>query len=395
MPFTIKTLNNISKAGLAELNADGFVIDNDAADPDGIVLRSADLHSAPIPENVKGIARAGAGVNNIPVDECTKRAVVVFNTPGANANGVKELVVAAMLLSSRRIAEGIEWARSIADKGDEVPALIEKEKKRFAGPEIAGKTLGIVGLGAIGVMVANAASELGMNVVGYDPYISVSAAWGLRRSVKRAKTMDELLSGADYLTVHAPLTDKTKGLIGKEELAKAKRGVRVVNFARAGLVDEDAILEALDDGRVSRYATDFPTGRLIGHPEVLPIPHLGASTPESEDNCAIMAARQLREFLATGNITNSVNFPECSMPLSDDYRIVIANRNIPNMVGQITQVLAEENANIADMINRHKEDVAFNIIDLDSEISEASVEKLRAIDGVIGVRVIGRTNGLL
>jgi len=394
MPFTIKTLNNISNVGLTELNVDGFVIDNDAEDPDGIVLRSADLHSAPIPPNVKGIARAGAGVNNIPVDECTNRAVVVFNTPGANANGVKELVVAAMLLSSRRISEGIEWARSIADKGDEVPALIEKEKKRFAGPEIAGKTLGIVGLGAIGVMVANAASELGMNVVGYDPYISVSAAWGLRRSVMRAKSLDELLSASDYITVHAPLTDKTKGFIGKEALTKAKRGVRIINFARGPLVDEDAVLEALDDGRVSRYATDFPTARLIQHPEVIPIPHLGASTPESEDNCAVMAARQLREFLATGNIVNSVNFPDCTMPHSDDYRIVITNRNIPNMVGQITQVLGEENVNIADLINRHKDDIAYNIIDLDSEISETSVEKLREIDGVVGVRVIGRTNGM-
>ena len=393
MPFTIKTLNSIRDAGLAELGGGGLVIDDDAENPDGIVLRSADLHSRPIPDNVKGIARAGAGVNNIPIEECNRRAVVVFNTPGANANGVKELVVSALLLSSRRISEGIEWTRSIADRGDEIPALVEKEKKRFAGPEIAGKTLGIVGLGAIGVMVANAASELGMNVIGYDPYISVSAAWGLRRNVKRAKTLDELLPVSDYLTVHAPLSEKTEGLIGKDVLSGAKRGVGVINVARGPLVDECAILEALDDGTVSRYATDFPTSRLLQHPEVIPIPHLGASTLESEDNCAIMAARQLREFLTTGNITNSVNFPDCAMPVSDDYRIVIANRNIPNMVGQIARVLGEENANISDLINRHRDGLAYNILDLDGEISDAAIEELRGIDGVITARVIGRTNG--
>lgn len=391
--YTIKTLNNISQTGLKELEVDGFTIDNEAASPDGIVCRSADLKSDPIPDGVKAIARAGAGVNNIPVEQCSERGIVVFNTPGANANGVKELVIAGMLLSGRRITEGVAWAREAAKKGDgDVSELVEKEKKRFAGPEIAGKTLGVVGLGAIGVLVANAAAELGMTVVGFDPYISVTAAWGLRRDIERSTSMDDLLARADYLTVHAPLTDKTRGMIGAEQLSKIKRGARIMNMARGPLVDDEAVLKALDEGRISHYVTDFPNSKLVANEKVIPIPHLGASTPESEDNCAVMAAREIREFLATGNITNSVNFPDCVMPISDEFRIVIANRNIPNMVGQITHVLADEDANISDMLNRHRDGVAYNIIDLEQKISEESIKRLSEIEGVITVRSIGKTS---
>lgn len=388
--FTIQTRNAISQRGLAELAGPELTIEPKAQSPDAILLRSADLHDEQLPPSLKAIARAGAGVNNIPVDTCTERGIVVFNTPGANANAVKELVVASLLLSGRHLSEGIAWARSLAGTDADVEELVESEKKRFAGPEIAGKTLGVVGLGAIGVMVANAASELGMRVVGYDPYISVNAAWGLRRDVERADTLDSLAARSDYITLHAPLTDNTSGLIGADVLSNVKRGVRIINLARGPLVDNEAMLAALDEGTVERYVTDFPTAALVDHSSVVPIPHLGASTPESEENCAVMAARQLRDFLFTGNITNSVNFPDCSMPVSDDFRIVIANRNIPNMVGQITQVLADEHANISDMLNRHRDGIAYNIIDIEEDLSEQSIEQLRSIEGVITVRVIGR-----
>ncbi|MFP4643521.1 MAG: phosphoglycerate dehydrogenase [Spirochaetales bacterium] len=388
--FTIQTRNAISESGLSELAGPRVSIDPEANAPDGILLRSANLHGVQLPSSVKAIARAGAGVNNIPVETCTAQGIVVFNTPGANANAVKELVIASLLLSGRRVSEGISWARSLADTDGSIEERIEKEKKQFAGPEIAGKTLGIVGLGAIGVMVANAASELGMRVVGYDPYISVNAAWGLRRDVERADTFDDLLARSDYITLHAPLTESTTGLIGADALSKVKRGVRVINLARGPLVDDEAMISALDTGIVVRYVTDFPTADLVGHSSVIPIPHLGASTPESEENCAVMAARQLRDFLFTGNIVNSVNFPSCTMPVSDDFRVVIANRNVPNMVGQITQVLADQHANISDMLNRHRDGIAYNIIDVEEDLSESSIERLRSIDGVITVRAIGR-----
>ncbi len=388
--FTIQTRNAIAESGLAQLGGSRFTIDPDTEAPDAILLRSADLHGEHLPASVKAIARAGAGVNNIPVETCTERGIVVFNTPGANANAVKELVIASLLLSGRRLSEGIAWARSLKGTDADVEALVEKEKKRFAGPEIAGKTLGIIGLGAIGVMVANAAGELGMRVLGYDPYISVNAAWGLRRDVERADALEDLLARSDYITLHAPLTENTTGIIGANALSRVKRGVRILNLARGPLVDNEAMLSALDAGTVSRYVTDFPTAALVGHSSVIPIPHLGASTPESEENCAVMAARQLRDFLFTGNITNSVNFPDCSMPVSDDFRIVIANRNIPNMVGQITQVLADEYANISDMLNRHRDGVAYNIIDVEEDLSRDSIERLKAIEGVITVRAIGR-----
>ena len=379
-------MNKISETGLALLPAEQFTVTGDASDPDAILVRSADLHGETFSPDLKAIARAGAGVNNIPVDRCSETGIVVFNTPGANANSVKELVVAGLLLSARRIVEGVSWVRENAapDLGDRV----EKEKKRFAGTEIMGKKLGVVGLGAIGVMVANAAEAMGMTVVGYDPYISVASAWGLSRSVERADSLDVLLSAADYITLHVPLNDTTKGMIGKRELALMKDGVRILNFARNGLVNEAELTAALQSGRVERYVTDFPTAAVAGHPSVIPVPHLGASTDEAEENCAVMAARQLRDYLEHGIIENSVNFPECRLEPTEHQRILIANRNIPNMVGQVTTILARYGINILDLLNRHRGDLAYNIIDIDGNVSTKTVEELRAIDGVIFVRTI-------
>jgi D-3-phosphoglycerate dehydrogenase / 2-oxoglutarate reductase len=386
--FKIQTLNKIASIGLDELPRDSYEIASEILNPDGILVRSADLLKVEIPASVKGIARAGAGVNNIPVDQCSKRGIVVFNTPGANANGVKELVIAALLLASRRIVPGVEWARSLKGKGKDVGPLIEKGKNEFGGPEIKGKKLGVVGLGAIGVMVANDAVALGMDVVGYDPYISVEAAWGLARTVKRATNIDQLLSQSDYITLHVPLMDATKGMLGREKFALMKKGVRIVNMARGALVKTADLKEALAAGTVASYVTDFPDDDLLDEKNVVPIPHLGASTPEAEDNCAVMAVRQLRDFLELGNIKNSVNFPACEMPSMGRTRIVVGNANVPNMVGQITTVLAAEKINIIDMMNKSAGELAFNIIDVDGDATESTVGKVRAIGGVIMARLI-------
>jgi D-3-phosphoglycerate dehydrogenase len=386
--FKIQTLNKIAAIGLDELPRDAFEIAAEQANPDGIILRSADLHAVELPASLKGIARAGAGVNNIPVDKCSKRGIVVFNTPGANANGVKELVIASMLLASRRILPGVEWVRTLKGKGKEVGPLIEKGKKDFVGPEIKGKRLGVVGLGAIGVMVANDAMALGMDVVGYDPYISVEAAWGLARGVKRATSLDQLLSQSDYITLHVPLLDATKGMLNRDKFAVMKKGVRIVNLARGGLVKIADLKEALAAGTVSCYVTDFVEDDLLDEKNVIPIPHLGASTPEAEDNCAVMAARQLRDFLMFGNVKNSVNFPSCELPYTGRARLVVGNANVPNMVGQITTVLAADKINILDMINQSAGELAYNIIDVEGGAGEAIVEKVRKIEGVIMARLI-------
>jgi D-3-phosphoglycerate dehydrogenase / 2-oxoglutarate reductase len=385
--FRIQTFNKIAEKGLSLLPSDSFDVGPDVENPDAILLRSHKLHDMEFDGAVKAIARAGAGVNNIPVDRCTENGVVVFNTPGANANSVKELVISGLLLSSRRIHEGLSWVRSI-ESSDDVTKLVEKEKSSFAGPEIAGKTLGVVGLGAIGVMVANAAMSLGMDVIGFDPYLSVESAWGLSRSVRRAKSLDALLGESDYISLHVPLNDGTEHMIGQKAVAKIKNGARLLNFARGGLVDTKAVLGALERGVLSSYVTDFPEPDLAKNEKVLAIPHLGASTPEAEENCAIMAARQLRAFLETGNIVNSVNFPNCEVDYTDRTRIVIANRNIPNMVGQYTTVLAKAGINILDLLNRHREDVAYNIIDLERSPSPETLDEIREIDGVISVREI-------
>jgi D-3-phosphoglycerate dehydrogenase len=386
--FKILTLNKISPIGLDHFPRETYEVASEIGHPDAVIVRSANMLDLELPESLKAIARAGTGVNNIPVDKCSDRGVVVFNTPGANANSVKELVLAALLMASRNVIQSIGWARSLLGKGDEVPKIIEKEKSRFAGPEIKGKRLGVIGLGAIGVMVANDAHALGMEVSGYDPFISVESAWDLSRSIKRATGFENLLKTCDYITLHIPLTDETKGVINRDKFALMKKGVRILNFARGGLVNNADMKEALTNGTVSCYLTDFPDEELLKLEGVIPFPHLGASTPEAEDNCAVMAVRQIRDFLENGNIKNSVNYPNCQMDLAGKKRAVVANRNIAGMVGKITAVLAGEGININDMLNRSKGNNAYNIIDIDSEISEETVAKIRGIEGVTMVRVI-------
>ena len=386
--FRIRTMNKISPYGLDLFPRDKYEVASEIPNPDAILVRSADLHKVELAPSVLAIARAGAGVNNIPIPQCSEKGVVVFNTPGGNANAVKELAVASLILASRGITAGINWASSIADRAGEVPDLVEKEKSKFEGPELRGKTLGIVGLGAIGVMVANDAVALGMHVIGYDPYISVDAAWNLSRDVVRADTLEGMLSKIDYISLHIPLSEKTKGLLNTEKFRFMKKGVRVVNLSRAALVNEADIIEALNAGKIAAYVTDFPTAQLLACPGAICIPHLGASTPEAEDNCAVMAAKQLMDYLENGSIRNSVNFPRCRLDQRAPNRLLVSNRNIPNMVGQITTILAAANINITDLINHHRDEFAYNIIDTEQKIPESSLEQLRQINGVIRVRVI-------
>ncbi|MFA6507864.1 MAG: 3-phosphoglycerate dehydrogenase family protein [Treponemataceae bacterium] len=388
--FRVRTINKISPEGLELFPRDKYEVASDLSNPDALLVRSADLHNVEIPETVKVIARAGAGTNNIPVPACTDRGIIVFNTPGGNANAVKELAIAALLLSSRKIIDGIQWAKTIADKADEVPDLVEKGKSKFEGPEIRGKTLGVVGLGAIGVMVANDAIALGMEVIGYDPFISVDAAWSLSRTVQRADTLEGLLIKADYITLHVPLIDSTKGLINAEKFRIMKRGARVINLARGGLVNEADMIAALNDGRISSYVTDFPSAELLACEKAICVPHLGASTPEAEDNCAVMAVRQLLDYLEMGTIKNSVNFPNCRLDMRSPHRLLVANRNIPNMVGQITTILAGAGINITDMINHHREGHAYNLIDTEQAIPIEVLGKIGGVEGIIRVRTIAR-----
>ena len=346
------------------------------------------MHDMELPESVAVIARAGAGVNNIPVKECAEKGIVVFNTPGANANGVKELVLAGMLLASRDIVGGIEWVQREKDQED-IDKLAEKQKKQFAGCEIMGKKLGIIGLGAIGSMVANAAASLGMEVYGYDPYISIDAAWNLSRTIKHSKSLAEIYSKCDYITVHVPLLDSTKKMINKEAFEKMKDGVVLLNFARDLLVDEDALIEALNSGKVKKYVTDFANHTVAGHEGILVTPHLGASTEESEENCAVMAVKEVRDFLENGNIKNSVNFPNCDMGTCVAVgRIAITHKNIPNMISQLTKILGAEGLNIADMTNKSKGEYAYTLIDLESAASAEALDALKAIEGVSKVRVV-------
>ncbi|NQV32249.1 MAG: phosphoglycerate dehydrogenase [Phycisphaeraceae bacterium] len=384
----IQTLNKISPVGLELFPRDEYEVASEIPNPDAIVLRSFKMHDMELPGSLKAVARAGAGVNNVPIDKCTEKGIVVFNTPGANANSVKELVLMSLFLSSRRVVDGIIWAKSLAGQGAEVPKLVEKGKSAYAGPEIKGKKLGVIGLGAIGVMVANDAVALGMEVTGFDPFISVDAAWGLSRAVQRAVSLDTLIADSDYITVHVPLNEKTKGLLDKDKFDLMTKGVRILNFSRGGLVNNGDLKVALADGIVSSYVTDFPDEDLVNEPRVVPCPHLGASTPEAEDNCATMAVSQVRDYLELGNIKNSVNFPECEMAPTGQYRIVVANSNIPNMVGQITTVLAGSEINITDLLNKSRGDVAYNIIDVDAEVTEDHLAVIRAIEGVIMTRLI-------
>jgi len=385
--FRIQTLNKISPLGLDLFPRDKYEVASDIPNPDAILVRSADMNGSEIPSSVLAIARAGAGYNNIPVQKCSDSGVVVFNTPGANANAVKELTLAALLISSRNIIGGVNWTLSEADKPD-IAELVEKEKSKFTGPEIKGKTLGVVGLGAIGVMVANDAIALGMDVIGYDPYISVDAAWNLSREVVRADTLEGLLAKSDYVTLHIPLGDNTKGLLDAEKFRLMKKDARVINFSRNALVKDKDIIEALNAGKISVYVTDFPSQELLACKKVIGIPHLGASTPEAEDNCAIMAVKQIMDYLESGAIRNSVNFPRCKLEQHAASRLLVVNKNIPNMVGQITTLLAGSNINITDLINHHRDDYAYNIIDTEQQLSAAVLEQIRKVDGIIRVRAI-------
>ena len=380
-------LNPIAKKGLG-LFSDSYN-ETDALDQaDAILVRSAKMHDMELPECVNAVARAGAGVNNIPVKELADKGVVVFNTPGANANGVKELVLAGMLLASRDIVGGIEWVEQQKDRAD-IDKLAEKQKKQFAGCEISGKKLGIIGLGAIGAMVANAACGLGMDVYGYDPYISIDAAWNLSRTIHHSKTLDEILTTCDYITIHVPLLDSTRQMINAEAFSKMKDGVVFLNFARDLLVDEEALINALESGKVKKYVTDFANPIVAGREGILVTPHLGASTEESEENCAVMAVKEIRDFLENGNIKNSVNFPNCDMGTCVAVgRIAITHRNIPNMISQVTSILGKEGLNIADMTNKSKGEFAYTLIDLESAASKEALEELKAIEGVSRVRVV-------
>jgi len=380
-------MNKISPLGTDLFPKDKYEISGDISNPDAILVRSADLNSIEIPSSVIAIARAGAGYNNIPVQRCSESGIVVFNTPGANANAVKELTIAALLLSSRNIIGGINWTMSVAGKPD-VAELVEKEKSKFAGPELKGKTLGVIGLGAIGVMVANDAMALGMNVIGYDPFISVDAAWHLSSDVVRADSLESLLVKSDYITLHIPQSEATKGLLDADKINIMKKGARIVNFSRNALVKDKDIIEALEAGKINCYVTDFPTAELLNCKKVIGIPHLGASTAEAEDNCAIMAVRQIIDYLEFGTIRNSVNFPLCRLEQRFPYRLLVVNRNIPNMVGQITTNLAGANINIQDMINHHRDEFGYSIIDSDQKIPESVLDQIRKVAGIIKVRVI-------
>jgi D-3-phosphoglycerate dehydrogenase len=387
--YKIQTLNKIDPEGLKIFPLDQYEIASEFASPDAVIVRSQAMHEMALPSSLLSIARAGAGVNNIPIEKCTNQGIVVFNTPGANAHAVKEILIAGMLLASRDIAGSIEWAKTLKGKGAEVAPLVEKGKANFGGTEIRGKTLAVIGLGAIGVLVANAAQALGMNVLGYDPYISVNYAWKLSRNVKKAEGLESLLSSADFVTLHIPQLPETKGFINADKIKMMKDGVKILNFARGGLVNNADLLAAIESGKVGKYVTDFPEDELINVKNIIAIPHLGASTEESETNCAIMAVNQTIDYLENGNIINSVNFPTTEMErAAGATRIVVANRNVPKMVSQISALLAHEGLNIANMLNRNKDEIAYNIIDIDGEVPAGIKDLIKAINGVIMVRIL-------
>ena len=385
--FKYHCLNPISQIGLGQLD-ENYVNTENVEEADAILVRSAKMHEMDFSGNLKAIARAGAGVNNIPLERCADEGIVVFNTPGANANGVKELVIAGMLLAARDIIGGINWVQEYEEDGD-IAKITEKKKKAFAGTELMGKKLGVIGLGAIGVLVANAAISLGMEVYGYDPYLSVDSAWRLSGNIYHAKTADEIYKDCDYITVHVPALEDTKGMIDKNAISLMKEGVVILNFARDVLVNQEDIVDALVSGKVHCYVTDFPTKEIVGVKGAIVIPHLGASTEESEDNCAKMAAEELKDFLENGNIIHSVNFPDCNMGAKGEgQRVTILHKNIPNMLGQFTTILADKGMNIALMTNKSRKAYAYTMIDVDAEVLPELVEELDAVEGVLRVRVI-------
>lgn len=388
--FKIKTFNNISPLGLQQFDAGSYSVSADQTEPDAIMLRSHKLQPEEITDTCKAIGRAGAGVNNVPVDWCTEKGIPVFNAPGANANAVKELVMAGLLLGSRGIVPGIGYVSTLADMSDadEMNKLLEKEKKRFKGGEIHGKTLGVVGLGAIGSQVANMALGMGMNVIGYDPALSIEAAWRLSSSVEKMESLEALFAKADFITLHLPVLESTLNLVNDKLLSQVKEGCKLLNFARSEIVDGDAVIASLDAGKLGAYIADFPKPGMIGRDDVILMPHIGASTEEAEVNCAVMVAQQLQDYLNNGNIRNSVNFPALSLERTTGHRLSITNKNIPNMLGSITGILADNNMNVIDLLNKSRGDIAYNLIDVDEVPAESVLQALTAIDGVIAVRLL-------
>lgn len=385
--YKIKTLNSIAAVGLELLPNSLFNIDDTDA-PDGIMLRSASMHELELPQSLLAVARAGAGTNNIPIEECSKQGIVVFNTPGANANAVKELVIGALVMLSRSMQAGCKWVNTLKGTEGDLSKLVEKGKGQFTGPELLGKRIGVIGLGAIGVKVANAATHLGMEVYGYDPYLSIDAAWNLSRSVKHCVNVADIIQSCDYITLHIPATAETKGFINKQTIAQMKRGVRILNFARGELVDSKALVSAVDAGQVAGYITDFPSDEMLCHDGIVALPHLGASTPESEDNCAVMAAKELSDYLLNGNITNSVNFPCVSMPSSGGRRICVAHKNAPGILSGITAVSTAAKLNIENMMNKSKGDYAYTLLDTQDEVKPDLKAALEKVEGAIRVRII-------
>ncbi len=386
--YKILTLNNISIAGLEQLPRERYEIASEIQHPDAILLRSFKMHGMTIPPTLKAVGRAGAGVNNIPVAEMSARGIPVFNAPGANANAVKELVITGMLLACRNICQAWDYARSLEGDDEQVSKQVEAGKKRFVGFELPGRTLGVVGLGAIGVNVANAALAMGMRVIGYDPDITVRSAWRLDASVQQAASVDDLMTRSDFVTFHVPLVEATRGMIDRDRLRLMKRGVIILNFSRQGIVDDHAVVDAIAEEKVYAYVCDFPCNLLKSHPRVITLPHIGASTAEAEDNCAIMVAEEVRDYLEHGMVRNSVNFPEVSMPRGDGYRIAIANANVPNMVGQISTTMASANLNIVDMLNKSRGEMAYTLVDVDRPIPEEVFRRIAAIDGVLAARIL-------
>lgn len=386
--YKILTLNNISPVGLDRFPDSDYQISDDQPEPDAIILRSFKMHDMPIPASLKAVGRAGAGVNNIPLDKMSESGVVVFNAPGANANAVKELVLASLFLAARNLSPAIQYTEQLQGDDAELSKLVEAGKKKYAGFELPGKTIGVIGLGAIGRMVANACVDLGMHVIGFDPGLTVDGAWQLSSVVKRAASVEKVLPKVDFLTVHVPLIDATRDLINDKNVSKMKDSAVVINLARGGIVNDEAVCDALDAGKLGRYVTDFPNNRTKQSDKVIGLPHLGASTGEAENNCAVMVADQVKNYLETGNIVNSVNFPNISMPRETDHRLVVCNANVPNMVGQISTILADANLNIHDMINQSRGEIAYTIVDADSEIPQSVVDNIRRLKGIMIARKI-------
>jgi D-3-phosphoglycerate dehydrogenase len=386
--YKILTLNNISVAGLNRLPRERYEIASEITHPDAVLLRSFNMHDMILPDSLKAIGRAGAGVNNIPVEKCSSLGIPVFNAPGANANAVKELVVAGMLMACRNLCYAWDYARNLQGDDKEIHKLVEAGKKKYAGFELPGRTLGVIGLGAIGRSVANSALELGMNVIGYDPGITVEGAWQLSSSVEKANTVESVLAKSDFITFHVPLIDATRNMINAERLKIMKDKVVILNFARDGIIDDQAVCDGIKSGKVYAYVCDFPSNLLKNHERVITLPHLGASTMEAEDNCAVMVANQIRDYLENGNVKNSVNFPEVHMDRNEGFRVCIVNSNVPNMLGQISTAMAQDQLNIVDMLNKSRGDLAYTLVDVDKPINEGLIGKLKAIEGVLAVRTI-------